>query len=116
MASGTPPPVSLTVRTTVAAVSRSSSATSPSRGPIEQELDRLKARLLLPLLQNACQPRLHLPLQRAATEAAGLAWMTPFPLLVLPLLLEEKTEATLLQAMRQEEIRERSEFLLEEVV
>src|SRR5688500_17563525 len=53
------------------------------------ELERLKARLLGPLLNSAEAP-LYVPYRRAANEAAALAWTTSFPLLVFPELLEEK--------------------------
>ena len=38
----------------------------------------------------------------------SLAWFTPFPLLVFPVLLEEKAEAARLQEARQRQIRRRS--------
>ena len=49
---------------------------------------------------------------RAAAEAATLAWMTPYPLLVLPVLLEEKLHTARLEAERQKEIRGRSQVLM----
>lgn len=61
----------------------------PFRGTSESELEQLKDRLLRQALQRA-DPELNAPLQRAANEAASLAWFTPFPLLVFPILLEEK--------------------------
>jgi hypothetical protein len=51
-------------------------------------------------------------LRRAVNEAVALAWVTPYPLLVFPGLLDEKVEAALLQAARQENIRQRSLELL----
>ena len=54
-----------------------------------------------------------MPLRRAATEAATLAWMTPFPLLVLPVLLEEKIQEAQMQAQRQVLIRRRSRALID---
>jgi hypothetical protein len=53
-------------------------------------------------------------LRRAANEAAGLAWFTPFPLLFFPGLLEEKARAALRQGARQRYVRDMSENLLEE--
>jgi hypothetical protein len=84
----------------------------PSRGRQECELNRLKARLLQQALERAGDAELNAPLQRAANEAASLAWFTPFPLLVFPLLLEEKAEAVQRQLARQREIRQRSQGLL----
>lgn len=78
----------------------------------ENELERLKKRLLDERLARIEQLGLTARLRRAANEAAALAWMTAFPLLVFPTLFEEKTRAALLQAQRQARIRERSQELL----
>lgn len=88
----------------------------PFRGTQETELDSLKARLLQELLEQAPHQQLYAPLRRAANEAAGLAWFTPFPLLFFPVLLEEKARMALRQGARQRCIRDRSESLLEEAV
>jgi hypothetical protein len=80
----------------------------PFRGALENELDALKARLLREELARAAEPALNPLLRRAANEAASLAWFTPFPLLVFPLLLEEKAEAARRQEARQRQIRRRS--------
>jgi hypothetical protein len=84
----------------------------PFRGTQETELDRLKARLLKQLLDQTEDPQLYAPLRRAANEAAGLAWFTPFPLLFFPALLEEKAVAVQRQGTRQRRIRQRSQSLL----
>ena len=88
----------------------------PFRGTQETELDRLKARLLLELLQQTPDARLYAPLRRAANEAAGLAWFTPYPLLFFPGLLEEKARAARQQGARQRCIRIRSQNLMEDAV
>jgi hypothetical protein len=80
----------------------------PFRGALENDLDALKVRLLREELSRADEPALNPLLRRAANEAASLAWFTPFPLLVFPLLLEEKAEAARLQEARQRQIRRRS--------
>jgi hypothetical protein len=85
----------------------------PFRGAQETELDRLKARLLRQLLQQTADEELYAPLRRAANEAAGLAWFTPFPLLFFPALFEEKARGALRQGARQRCIRNRSRTLLE---
>ena len=87
----------------------------PFRGTQETELDRLKARLLKEALDDTVDPELYAPLRRAANEAAGLAWFTPFPLLFFPGLFEEKVQAVQRQGCRQRRILLRSETLLEEV-
>ncbi|HUD82979.1 MAG TPA: hypothetical protein VMQ67_05730 [Candidatus Saccharimonadales bacterium] len=80
----------------------------PFRGALENELDALKARLLREELARAGEPALNPLLRRAANEAASLAWFTPFPLLVFPVLLAEKAEAARRQDARQRQIRRRS--------
>jgi hypothetical protein len=87
-------------------------AAVPPRGRVEHELENLKARLLRDLLAETSNPVLGEALRRAVNEAATLAWMTPFPLLVLPALAEEKARSARLQAQRQYVIRERSRTLL----
>jgi hypothetical protein len=43
-----------------------------------------------------------------------MAWLTPFPLLVLPELLAEKTRLAQRRIERQKRVRRRSEVLLDE--
>jgi len=83
----------------------------PFRALHETELERLKNRLLRERLA-AAKPELNIPLRRAANEAAAMAWVTNFPLLVFPTLFEEKVGTALFQAARQEYILERSRELL----
>jgi len=87
----------------------------PFRGGQETELDRLKTRLLQQFLKDTPDPGFNAPLRRAANEAAALAWMTPYPLLVLPALLEEKARTARLQTIRQARIRARTRDLMEVV-
>ncbi|MBC8097723.1 MAG: hypothetical protein H7Y43_18135 [Akkermansiaceae bacterium] len=84
----------------------------PFRATQETELERLKNRLLLEALNTLTKPVLNGDLRRAANEAAALAWVTPFPLLVFPTLFEEKAETAMLQAARQASVRQRSLELL----
>ena len=84
---------------------------APFRGMQETELDRLKARLLRELLSKTQQPDLNAPLRRAANEAAGLAWLTPYPLLVFPTLLEEKATVAQKQRDKQRQVRLRTQGL-----
>jgi|SRR5665213_180742 len=76
---------------------------APFRATQETEFERLKNKLLARQLLDAA-PELNAPLRRAANEAAALAWNTLFPLLVFPVLFEEKTGAALRQAERQARI------------
>jgi hypothetical protein len=85
---------------------------APFRARQEAELERLKARLLSEQLALRLAPTLEAQLRRAAAEAAALAWVTRYPLLVFPALFEEMTDAASLRAERQEQVRERSRDLL----
>ncbi|HXI69096.1 MAG TPA: hypothetical protein VNN22_01935 [Verrucomicrobiae bacterium] len=78
--------------------------TAPFRATQETEFERLKSQLLAQQLQQVAEVELIPPLRRAANEAAALAWVTLFPLLVFPVLFEEKTAAALRQAERQARI------------
>ena len=77
---------------------------APFRATQETEFERLKNRLLTEKLLAAAQPALNAPLRRAANEAAALAWVAFYPLLVFPALFEEKSRAALRQAERQARI------------
>ena len=76
---------------------------APFRATRETEFERLKTRLLTEQLAGAA-PELNVPLRRAANEAAARAWATVYPLLVFPVLFEEKTQAALRQVDRQARI------------
>ena len=71
-------------------------------------LARLRDRLLRRFLAETDNPVLKAGLRRAAAEAESLAWLTPAPQLVLPLLFEEKARQARLYANRQAELREAS--------
>ena len=49
--------------------------------------------------------------KQAATDAEALAWSTPYPLLFLPVLMEEKVEGARLWMSRQREVLERQKAL-----
>ena len=76
------------------------------------ELERLKNQLLADRLESATELEANLPLRRAADEAAALAWVTAYPLLVFPALFDEKAEAAFARAERQAQIVCRSRELL----
>jgi hypothetical protein len=76
----------------------------PFRVARETKFERLKNQLLARQLAEAPAPELSPPLRRAANEAAALAWATLFPLLVFPVLFEEKIDTALRQAERQARI------------
>ena len=77
---------------------------APFRANLENDFEQLKNRLLDAHLTINAAPELNVPLRRAANEAAALAWVTRYPLLVFPALFEEKTAAAVHQAQRQARI------------
>jgi hypothetical protein len=85
---------------------------APVRTRCDKSLDRFKSRLLEQVLEIKCGQALEPLIRHAANEAAALAWTTPFPLLLLPGLLEEKVRAVWLRDLRQRHIRWRSPRLL----
>ncbi len=89
---------------------------APFRGVMESELDQLKSRLLRELINQQADAALHVRLRRAANDAASLAWLTPFPLLFFPTLLDEKVCVAKKQQARQRRIRQRTQTLLDEAV
>lgn len=84
----------------------------PFRGLRETELEQAKARLLREALAERNLPAFNAPLRRAANEAAAIAWLTPYPLLVLPELFAERTRAAIHQTVRQQRIYARSRAIL----
>ncbi len=75
----------------------------PFRANLETQFEQLKNRLLADRLA-AANAALTAPLRRAANEAAALAWVSLFPLLVFPALFEEKSQAAERQTRRQARI------------
>jgi hypothetical protein len=74
------------------------------RATQENEFERLKNRLLAQQLAEISTPELNTPLRHAANEAAALAWAVLYPLLVFPVLFEEKTAIAVRHAERQARI------------
>jgi hypothetical protein len=87
----------------------------PFRATEELDVERLKRQLLTDWLNRVETAEELALIRRAANEAAAVAWLSPYPLLVLPLLLEEKAHKAAAQAKRQRQIRERSRLLLTQV-
>jgi hypothetical protein len=84
---------------------------APFRATRETEFEQLKTRLLAEQLEGA-GPEWNTPLRRAANEAAALAWATFYPLLLYPVLFEEKTAAAVRHAERQARLAADSRELL----
>ena len=74
----------------------------------ENKLELLKNVLLRETLNATVEPGLLVPFQRAANEAASLAWMEPFPLLVFPELFSEKVAVASGQVRQQSRVRART--------
>jgi hypothetical protein len=85
---------------------------APFRATQASKLELLKDELLRQTLQQAVDAELNSQLRRAANEAAALAWVTPFPLLVFPALFDEKVATALAQVERQVSIRQRTRELV----
>jgi len=85
---------------------------APFRATQETEFERLKKQLLTLQLVGLTKPELNAPLRRAANEAAALAWVTLYPLLVFPVLFEEKAAAAVRHTERQARVYETSRDLL----
>jgi len=90
----------------------SATTAQPFRGVVENELERLKERLLTSELARTTSLEANVLLRRAANEAVSLVWLTPYPLLLLPVLFAEKARDARRHAGRQALIRERSSELL----
>ena len=84
----------------------------PFRAVQDNRFEPLKNRLLREQLEEVWEVELNSQVRRAANEAAALAWLTPYPLLVFPVLFEEKTQAAVVRFERQGQIRQRSRELL----
>ncbi len=87
-------------------------AAAPFRAVVQDRFDQLQRQMLAARLEMLWEPRLNSPVRRAANEAAALAWLTPYPLLVFPVLFEEKADLAVRQDARQEQVRQRSRELL----
>lgn len=85
---------------------------APFHANLESDFEQLKNRLLDAHLADNDQPELNVPLRRAANEAAALAWVSRYPLLVFPALFEEKTIAAVRQVKRQARIYANSRELV----
>jgi isopentenyl diphosphate isomerase/L-lactate dehydrogenase-like FMN-dependent dehydrogenase len=77
----------------------------------QAQFELLRTRLVQPLLTETTDVILRRQLRLAANEAAAVAWTTPFPLLVLPVLLEEKSEEAQQYSRRQAEVLDSSNLL-----
>jgi hypothetical protein len=79
---------------------------------IQAVFQGLKTRLLQGVLDDAPDAATGRQLRLAANEAAAVSWTTPFPLLVLPTLIEEKAAEVHQYAARQAQVQEATELLI----
>lgn len=79
-----------------------------TRAEQRARLSELKERLLRAHLAREGSETIRSRIRWAAEEATSLAWASPFPLLVLPELVEEKVARAREQVARQEHIRRRT--------
>ncbi len=78
---------------------------APFRAVQENRFELLKLTLVEDRLKTLREPELSAQVRRAANEAAAVAWVTPYPLLVFPLLFDEK--ADVVQTLHTETLRTR---------
>lgn len=81
------------------------------RRELETRFADLKEELLNELLEETETLDLHPRFKQAANEAAGLAWMTEFPLLVYPELFEEIAKRERARQNRQRQILAQTDHL-----
>src|SRR5262245_50322824 len=75
---------------------------------VDNRIGCLKQRILRERLTAIADPELRRGLELAVVESMALAYTTPFPLLVLPALLDEGFRATQARVERQQLIRART--------
>ena len=90
------------------------SAAAQKRAPAEAELEKLKIRLLRPILEQVAEPDLCHRLQLAANEALADALKRPFPIRVLPFLLEQKVREVQQWFRRQQQIWNATRSLIQD--
>ena len=85
---------------------------APFGARLEPEFERLKLELLAERLEQIPDAEANSEVRRAANEAEALAWVTRYPLLLFPVLFQEKARAALARVERQAQIRRVSRELL----
>lgn len=84
-----------------------------TRRRLRSDFDRLQRLLIDKQLHHGGNDLLRQDLEDVANEAAAIAWTTPYPALVMPVLFEEKTRTHQSRVSRQLEIREESRALMD---
>src|SRR5436190_2061246 len=83
----------------------SQTLSAPIRGEVEAQLEGLKEQLLQQIVENLTNSALVKEITWAANEAAALAWCTVCPILVLPVLMEERVRAAFAKWEKQQRVR-----------
>ncbi len=78
----------------------------------QSAFEHLKVRLMTPVLDEASDPDLQRQLRLAANEAAAVAWTTPYPLLILPVLLQEKAAEAHQYVLRREQVQDATQLFM----
>lgn len=79
----------------------------------QRAVEGLKVRMLEPWLNDTGSGAIRRRLELAANEAAAIAWTTTFPLLVFPVLFEEKAAEVRHYAARQDAVHLATEAMVE---
>ena len=102
-----------TAKRRIKLVKRPTRSLAPSNRRLSTvELERLKNCLLYEHTRAVSDAKVHSWLKRGAEEAASIAWATSYPLLVFPILLDEKLSEARRKAEVQESIYARSGQIL----
>ncbi len=88
---------------------------APFRATLDNEVDRLKNRLLQHHLSANAEPGFNSLLRQAANEAVALACDHAYPLLLLPVIFDEKAREARRSAAWQNVVRSRGELILEQL-
>ena len=84
--------------------------------PLKAAFAGLQETLVTETLDDTQTLALHAPVKQAANEAAGLAWITGFPLLVFPTLFQEKVDVVRKRQDRAQRIKAQTANLVMEAV
>src|SRR5215212_7785775 len=93
------------IRAAMSEGGRTGYLSAPVRGEVEAQLDTLKEQLVRPILEKVRDSALSSEILWAANEAAALAWCTVCPVLILPLLLEEKVRRAMAKWEKQQQVK-----------
>ena len=79
---------------------------TPFRAVLADRFEALRTELLVDYLKRLWDPKLNSEVRRAANEAAALAHLTAYPVLVYPILFEEKVKEAVQEYTAPKRVRE----------